>query len=98
MHVIQKRAIIAIISMIESGLREIRAVLTDGTPTPVDEPRYSKPEPLLRPDSPLSDDEEVSLEKMMEENRQQMLQQNQDFLRRAYDDAEDLDYLDGGKS
>lgn len=74
MHNVQKKAVLAIISMIESGLREIRSVLTDasvasGPDLVAYAPRH--PEPVYG--SPLEEHEERSLEMIMEQNRQEML-------------------------
>lgn len=75
MHSAQRRAVLAILSMIESGLREIRAVLSDGEPVEasshVGAVGYVAPEPYKSyvPDGTLSDDEESTLEAMMEKHR-----------------------------
>lgn len=78
MHNVQKKAILAIISMIESGLREIRSVLVEPVAanghTVMAAPR---PEPAYG--SPLDDEEERSLEQIMEKSRQDMLRSADSF-------------------
>jgi hypothetical protein len=87
MHYVQKKAALAIISMVESGLRELRLMMTDHS---VDaEPGHvihrPKPEPSFG--SPLDDEEERSLEQVMEQSRLAMLKQGQSMTQAFYQDA-----------
>ncbi len=87
MHSAQRRAVLAILTMIESGLREIRAVMSDGTAY---EPETAvRPPPPTAPVGALSDAEEESLEKMMEKHRLDLLRSTSTTLERFYDDAEE---------
>ncbi len=83
MHYVQKKALLAIISMIESGLREIRSVLTDAS-GPGEPDRIAVP---VRQDpaygSLLNDEEERSLEQIMEKNRQDMLRSAQSMFQES---------------
>ncbi len=75
MHQVQKKAALAILSMVEAGLRELRLMLTDQSVPDSNghtiirqrqEPAYG---------SPLNDEEEASLDHVMEHNRQEMIRQ-----------------------
>ncbi len=87
MHSAQRRAVLAILTMIESGMREIRAVLSDGTVHTDDGHRVVPPPPPQQPVGTLSDDEEETLEKMMEKHRMDLLRSTSTTLERFYDDA-----------
>lgn len=87
MHYVQKKAVLALISMVESGLREIRSVLSDqGSDA---EPSYVPVRQRAEPQfgSPLDEDEERSLEQVMEQNRQMMLKQGVSMTQAFYEDA-----------
>lgn len=89
MHHVQKKAVLAIISMIESGLREIRSVLTDQGGVEEPERIFARPRAEPQFGSPLDEDEERSLEHVMEQNRQAMLKQGTSMTQAFYQEAVD---------
>ncbi len=89
---IQKRSVLAILTMIESGLREIRALVADENTAEGSSPELSRPDVVpYRHDGALSDQEEQSLEEMMEQSRLDLLKRSQGVLDKFYDDGPGFD-------
>lgn len=76
MHSAQTSAVLAILSMIESGMREIRTLL-GATATQTMPPNVGQmavePMRAYTPEGTLSEEEEVTLERMMEKHRLDLL-------------------------
>ncbi len=92
MQPLQRRAILAFLSMIESAIREIRMVLDDSGAGAADKAIAggyvaSSAVPVPTHDGVLSDAQEESLEKMMELNRLAMLKEAGNMAERFYRDA-----------
>lgn len=93
MHVAQKKALLAILSMVEAGLREIRSVISDGETfrvehTPAPRPHYQQPAAEAHvPDGILSDDDESTLEQVMEKHRQDLLAAAGNMAANYYDES-----------
>ncbi len=87
MHHVQKKAALAIISMVEAGLRELRTMLSDNDVQ--SEPGYAVHRPRPEPSfgSPLDDREEASLEQMMEASRLDMVRRGTGLAQEFYSDA-----------
>lgn len=89
MHHVQKKAVLALVSMLESGLREIRQILADGGSSGGEVTAFSPRAGLSpAPGSPLSDKEEEDLDALMEKNRLAMVRQAESAAKRFYEDAE----------
>lgn len=99
MHALQRTAILALLGMVESAVREIRAVLANGT-APVSEPGYVQPaaEPQRHQsmhDMSLTEEEDDTLEEMMEKHRLDLLNASQNMADKFYRDAGQSPVLDG---
>lgn len=71
MHPLQRRSLFAIISMIESGLQQLKSILAleaEGETHVVHKPTTSSP----GHGDYMSEDEEEALDKMLEEDRKQL--------------------------
>ena len=97
MHVLQRKAILALLGMVESAVREIRSVLAENS---ADIPLNMAQEPgfiqqLQTPRDPhdmsLSDEEDDTLEQMMEKHRLSLLQSSEKFAAKIYADTFDED-------
>ncbi len=93
MQQVQRRAILAILSMIESAVRELRAVLADSADTaaPVASGGQSTAQPVSAhpSDGILSDAEERTLEQMMEGHRIALLKESGNMAARFYSEGEE---------
>lgn len=93
MHVAQKKAILALLSMVEAGLREIRAAVSDGEEFHVEHATAARahyqqaPAAPHVPDGVLSEDDESTLEQVMEKHRQELLAAAGNLAANYYDDA-----------
>ncbi len=86
MHPAQRRAIIAIISMIETGLQQLKGMLLtadsqQGVPMSVAQAAAPQSDGIL------SEAEEASLETMMENHRKSLLNESENLAQRFF--AED---------
>ncbi len=87
MQAIQRRAILSLLGMIESAVRELRAVIAEGGGETfhVEQPR---PKPQYPHDGALSDEEDRTLEQMMEAQRLALLQSAGNLADRFYSDRD----------
>lgn len=87
MHSAQTRALLAILTMVEAGLREIRAVLTDASPQDATGGPVAAPFKAHIPDGVLSDEEELTLERMMDKHRLDLLAAAENMTEKYYGDG-----------
>ncbi len=80
MHPAQRRAIVAIISMIEQGLGQLKGLLfADDAGQHISHPQAELPS-----DGPLTDADEMGLEELMEQHRKSMEADATQIAERAY--------------
>lgn len=96
MHALQRKAILALLGMVESAVREIRTVLADGSPTAPDQV-YEQPAqpPRHQHDGALTEEEDDTLEQMMEKHRLDLLNASQNMADKFYRDAENSPIMAG---
>jgi hypothetical protein len=82
----QKRAFLAILGMLETGIHQLRQLFDDGADV-LEAAQMAAPVPKQRTlDNYLNDDEDEMLEQRMEEERLEIASQHERFARQLYED------------
>lgn len=74
MHPLQRRSLFAIISMIETGLQQLKSILAANAEDP--EHVVHKPSPAPGHGEYMSEDEEEQFEKLLEEDRRKLAEEH----------------------